>query len=65
MSDLWDYYVYQPLRIWFLLMQIRHTDRTLQIERVRKQHILASIAHDEAVLANLKYELMMLERSRA
>lgn len=65
LPELFDCYIYQPLRIAFLRYQIRHTDKTLQIERSRKQCILESIAYDERVLANLKNELMQLERNRA
>ena len=65
MNDLLEYYIYEPMRILFLIAQIRHTDRTLHVERHRKAVILESIAHDEAVLARLQDELMQLERSRA
>ena len=64
-TDFLNYWFYEPMRILFLIAQIRHTDRTLHVERHRKAVILESIAHDEAVLARLKDELMQLERGRA
>ena len=65
MNDLLEYYLYEPCRILFLELQVRHSDKTLQNERERKRIILESIAHDEALLDRLQDELMQLRMRRA
>ena len=63
-ADFFNYYLYEPWRIFWLQQQISFTDKSMQIAEKQKEIAVQLIEHDKAKKEYLKLELLHMERGR-
>ena len=64
MIDFFNYWFYEPWRIYWLQKQINFTDKSMQIAEEQKEIAVQLIEHDKAKKEYLKLELFNLTMGR-